>query len=194
MKSTSQFSELFSLWRGGHRFSSPWRRRSPPPLTQLSHNSLTQLSENIKFFTPKSQILSLFSEWKWSHPLQQIRLENEALLWDHIVKYKKCKKMASGKGQNWFHPYLDCCYATLHLQWQLSLNLYPCRRFQRNYHILLNTWPDTCHLRHWLHCWQLRTTLLTITLWPLNNKWQGQLFTILAVFDNTAHCTSEITC
>ena len=35
-------------------------------------------------------------------------------------------------------------------------------------------WPDTWHLRHWLHCWQLRTTILTITLWPLNKEWQWQ--------------------
>ena len=37
-------------------------------------------------------------------------------------------------------------------------------------------WPETWHLKHWLHCWQLRTTLLTITLWPLNKEWRGQLF------------------
>ena len=39
-------------------------------------------------------------------------------------------------------------------------------------------WPDTWHLRHWLHCWQLRTTLLTITLWPLNKEcwWQHSQF------------------
>ena len=29
-------------------------------------------------------------------------------------------------------------------------------------------WPETWHLRHWLHFWQLRTTIWTITLWPLN--------------------------
>ena len=29
-------------------------------------------------------------------------------------------------------------------------------------------WPETWHLRHWLHLWQLRTTILTFTLWPLN--------------------------
>ena len=34
-------------------------------------------------------------------------------------------------------------------------------------------WPDTLHLRHWLHCWQLRTTVLTITLWPLNKEWRN---------------------
>ena len=34
-------------------------------------------------------------------------------------------------------------------------------------------WPETWHLRHWLHCWQLRTTILTITLWPLNKEWRG---------------------
>ena len=28
-------------------------------------------------------------------------------------------------------------------------------------------WPETWHLRHWLHFWQLRTTIWAITLWPL---------------------------
>ena len=28
------------------------------------------------------------------------------------------------------------------------------------------TWPETWHLRHWLHFWQLRTTILTFTLCP----------------------------
>ena len=32
-------------------------------------------------------------------------------------------------------------------------------------------WPETWHLRHWLHFWQLRTTIWTITLWPLNTEW-----------------------
>ena len=27
---------------------------------------------------------------------------------------------------------------------------------------------------HWSHCWQLRTTILTITLWILNKEWRGQ--------------------
>ena len=35
-------------------------------------------------------------------------------------------------------------------------------------------WPEAWHLRHWLHFWQLRTTILTFTLWPLNRKWRGQ--------------------
>ena len=32
-------------------------------------------------------------------------------------------------------------------------------------------WPETWHLRHWLNFWQLRTTIWTITLWPLNREW-----------------------
>ena len=44
-------------------------------------------------------------------------------------------------------------------------------------------WPYTWHLRHWLHCWQLRTTLLTITLWPLNKVWQGQHSQFLRCFN-----------
>ena len=40
-------------------------------------------------------------------------------------------------------------------------------------------WPDTWHLRHWLHCWQLRTT---ITLWPLNKEWRGQHLQFLQWF------------
>ena len=35
-------------------------------------------------------------------------------------------------------------------------------------------WPYTLHLRHWLHFWQLRITILTFTLWPLNKEWRGQ--------------------
>ena len=44
---------------------------------------------------------------------------------------------------------------------------------------------ETWHLRHWLHCCQLRTTLLTITLWPLNKEWQGQHSQFLGCFGNT---------
>ena len=43
-------------------------------------------------------------------------------------------------------------------------------------------WPETWHLRHWLHFWQLRTTILTITLWPLNKEWQGQHLQFLRCF------------
>ena len=35
-------------------------------------------------------------------------------------------------------------------------------------------WPETWLLRHWLHFWQLRTTILTITLWPLKKEWWWQ--------------------
>ena len=35
-------------------------------------------------------------------------------------------------------------------------------------------WPETWHLRHWLHFWQLRTTIWTIALWPLNTEWWWQ--------------------
>ena len=35
-------------------------------------------------------------------------------------------------------------------------------------------WPETWHLRHWFHFWQLRTTIWTITLWPLNREWWWQ--------------------
>ena len=38
------------------------------------------------------------------------------------------------------------------------------------------------HLRHWLHCIQLRTTILTITLWPLNKEWWGQHLQFLRCF------------
>ena len=39
-------------------------------------------------------------------------------------------------------------------------------------------WPETWHLRHWLHFWQLRTTIWTITMWPLNRErwWQHSQF------------------
>ena len=43
-------------------------------------------------------------------------------------------------------------------------------------------WPNTWHLRHWLHCWQLRTTLLTITLWPLNKEWWWKHLQFLRCF------------
>ena len=35
-------------------------------------------------------------------------------------------------------------------------------------------WPETWLLRHWLFFWQLRTTILTITLWPLKKEWWWQ--------------------
>ena len=43
-------------------------------------------------------------------------------------------------------------------------------------------WPETWHLRHSLHFWQLRTTMLTITLWPLNKEWRGQHSQFLRCF------------
>ena len=45
-------------------------------------------------------------------------------------------------------------------------------------------WPETWHLRHWFDFWQLRTTISTFTLWPLNKEWQGTAFAILAMFSN----------
>ena len=43
-------------------------------------------------------------------------------------------------------------------------------------------WPDTWYLRHWLHFWQLRTTIWTITLWPLNIEWWWQHSQFLRCF------------
>ena len=45
-------------------------------------------------------------------------------------------------------------------------------------------WPETWHLRHWLHFWQLRTTIWTITLWPLNTEWWWQHSQFLRCFKN----------
>ena len=45
-----------------------------------------------------------------------------------------------------------------------------------------DSWPETWHLRHWLHFWQLRTTILTFTLWPLNKEWRGQHSQFLRCF------------
>ena len=43
-------------------------------------------------------------------------------------------------------------------------------------------WLETWHLRHWSHFWQLRTTILTFTLWPLNKEWRGQHSQFLRCF------------
>ena len=43
-------------------------------------------------------------------------------------------------------------------------------------------WPETWHLRHWLHFWQLKTATLTNTLWPLNKEWQRQRLQFLRCF------------
>ena len=43
-------------------------------------------------------------------------------------------------------------------------------------------WPETWQLKHWLHFWQLRTTILTFTLWPLNKEWRGQHSQFLRCF------------
>ena len=45
-----------------------------------------------------------------------------------------------------------------------------------------DSWPETWHLRHWLHFWQLRTTIWTITLWPLNREWWWQHSQFLRCF------------
>ena len=45
-----------------------------------------------------------------------------------------------------------------------------------------NPRPDSWHLRHWLHFWQLRTTILTFTLWPLNKEWWWQHSQFLRCF------------
>ena len=43
-------------------------------------------------------------------------------------------------------------------------------------------WPETWHLRHWLHFWQLRRTIWTITLWSLNTEWWWQHSQFLPCF------------
>ena len=43
-------------------------------------------------------------------------------------------------------------------------------------------WPETRHLRHWLHFWQLRTTIWTIRLWSLNTEWWWQHSQFLRCF------------
>ena len=43
-------------------------------------------------------------------------------------------------------------------------------------------WPETWLLRHWLFFWQLRTTILTITLWPLKKEWWWQHSQFLRCF------------
>ena len=43
-------------------------------------------------------------------------------------------------------------------------------------------WHETWHLRHWLHFWQLRTTIWTITLCPLNIEWWWQHSQFLRCF------------
>ena len=56
--------------------------------------------------------------------------------------------------------------------------------FLKSCDLKLDTWDTDYmwHLRHWLHCWQLRTTLLRITLWPLNKEWWGQHLQFLRCF------------
>ena len=46
----------------------------------------------------------------------------------------------------------------------------------------LDLWPETWHLRHWFHFWQLRTTILTFTLWLLNKEWWWQHSQFLRCF------------
>ena len=49
------------------------------------------------------------------------------------------------------------------------------------------TLTEIWRLRHWLHFWQLRTTIWTITLWPLNREWWWQHSQFLLCFEvNTA--------
>jgi len=53
-------------------------------------------------------------------------------------------------------------------------------------------WPETWHLRHWLHFWQLRTKIWTITLWPLNTEWwwqHSQFLRCLLYVTRNVHCT-----
>ena len=40
----------------------------------------------------------------------------------------------------------------------------------------------TSYLSHWLHFWQLRTMIWTITLWPLNTEWWWQHSQFLRCF------------
>ena len=50
--------------------------------------------------------------------------------------------------------------------------------------------PETWHLRHWLHFWQLRTTIWTITLWHLNREWWWQHSQFLQCLKSTLNCLS----
>ena len=56
--------------------------------------------------------------------------------------------------------------------------------FLKSCDLKLDTWDTDYmwHLRHWLHCWQLRTTIWTITLWPLNREWWWQHSQFLRCF------------
>ena len=49
------------------------------------------------------------------------------------------------------------------------------------------SWLDTWQSRHWLPCWQLRTTIWTSNLWTLNKEWQGQYSQFLQFLLNTSH-------
>ena len=80
----------------------------------------------------------------------------------------------------------------LYFLWQFLMTIL---RFLENFQMfrifsdfLKILWPDTWHLRHWLHCWQLRTTILTITLWPLNKEWGGQHSQLLRCFVSLLPC------
>ena len=63
--------------------------------------------------------------------------------------------------------------------------------FLKSCDLKLDTWDTDYmwHLRHWLHCWQLRTTLLRITLWPLYKVWQGQHSQFLRCFTQKDNIT-----
>ena len=73
-------------------------------------------------------------------------------------------------------------------------------RFLKSCDLKLDTWDTDYmwHLRHWLHCWQLRTTLLRITLWSWIALRQGQhsqflrCFGLLFYFWRFPHCNPNV--
>ena len=62
---------------------------------------------------------------------------------------------------------------------------HPQRAIQETCDLKIDTW------KQWLHLWQLRTTILTFTLWPLHKERQGQHSQFLPCFF-TFHLSSNL--
>ena len=123
--------------------------------------------DGLKANVDDDKVRSAYYAWSpllASRPLQKVKLIQ--IFYEYLVK-------------NWFIRFAD--------RWpslpQMSGSSSPCADFWK-FSDPGDLWPETWHLIHWLHFWQLKTTILTITLCPLNKEWRGPHSQLLRCFEH----------
>ena len=160
-------SQITNLWRRkSGRWGHHWRCWGDSwglgPVTKVSSDYLILMIWSSSFSDDNKHICKMFAiVMLWGSRFGQMRMFSYFMMtifdntfWWQFSDFWKIF---------WFFEIL----------WHFTLEaLITCDTWDTDYTDFLkscDTW-DTAymwHLRHWLHCWQLRTTLLRINLWPL---------------------------